>query len=112
MNHFHIKICDKTRVCPYLLDLEPTDITGPLTQFQAAKANKEATEKLKPGDIGLWNPKEDPEFNKIIGKRTNEVKSIQELLVIPSKVSPVDKNTLEYRRKQSLFNQAVDEGKQ
>ena len=46
MNHFHIKICDKTRVCPYLLDLEPTDITGPLTQFQAAKANKEDTKRL------------------------------------------------------------------
>jgi hypothetical protein len=35
-----------TYVCPYLLDLEPNDVKGPLVQFQMAKANKEGTKKL------------------------------------------------------------------
>jgi hypothetical protein len=37
---------DKTRVCPYLLELEPTDIDGPLVQFQAIRANEDDTLKL------------------------------------------------------------------
>ena len=40
------KTIDKTFVCPYLLDVDPTDIKGPLVQFQAAKANEEDTRKL------------------------------------------------------------------
>src|ERR1700734_3199682 len=30
---------NKTFVCPYLLHVQPSDLTGPLTQFQAKKAN-------------------------------------------------------------------------
>ncbi len=33
-------------VCPYLLDLDPTDMKGPLAQFQCAKADKEGTNAL------------------------------------------------------------------
>jgi len=33
-------------VCPYLFDLEPTDLIGPLVQFNAAKADEEDTRKL------------------------------------------------------------------
>lgn len=40
------KFVDKSYVCPYLLDLQPTDIKGPLVNFQAARANKEDTLKL------------------------------------------------------------------
>lgn len=40
------KIIDKSRVCPYLLGLEPTDVTGPLAQFQAVAAEKDGTKKL------------------------------------------------------------------
>ena len=42
------KTIDKdTHVCPYLIGLEPTSIpAGPLTQFQAKKANKEETLEL------------------------------------------------------------------
>ncbi len=40
------KFVDKSRVCPYLLGLQPTDIKGPLVNFQMAKANKEDTFKL------------------------------------------------------------------
>ena len=35
------------RVCPYLMDLEPTDIPqGPLTKFQAKRATKDETREL------------------------------------------------------------------
>lgn len=37
---------DKTRVCPYLLGVKPTDVEGPLVQFQAIRANEEDTLKL------------------------------------------------------------------
>lgn len=40
------KFVDKSRVCPYLLDLQPTDIKGPLVSFQAARADKDDTLKL------------------------------------------------------------------
>lgn len=40
------KLDDKTRLCPYLLGLEPTDIEGPLVQFQAIKAERTDTKKL------------------------------------------------------------------
>lgn len=40
------KTVQKTYVCPYLLEVEPTDIKGPLVQFQAARANKDDTRKL------------------------------------------------------------------
>lgn len=40
------KLDDKTRLCPYLLGIEPTDIEGPLVQFQPAKAKKDDTRKL------------------------------------------------------------------
>jgi hypothetical protein len=39
-------IIDKARVCPYLLGLEPTEIVGPLAQFQAVKAEMDGTRKL------------------------------------------------------------------
>jgi hypothetical protein len=41
------KTIDKTYVIPYLIDLEPSDILpGPLTQFQAKRANKSETWEL------------------------------------------------------------------
>jgi TIR domain/Protein of unknown function (DUF3553) len=40
------KTLDKTFVCPYLLNLQPTDIQGPLSQFQATTTEKEETRKL------------------------------------------------------------------
>ena len=30
-------------VCPYLLDMEPTELAGPLSQFQCAKADRDGT---------------------------------------------------------------------
>lgn len=40
------KTLDKTFVCPYLLRVKPSDLQGPLVQFQATKAEKEDTRKL------------------------------------------------------------------
>lgn len=40
------KFIGQTFVCPFLVDLEPTDIKGPLVQFQATKSDKEDTRKL------------------------------------------------------------------
>jgi hypothetical protein len=40
------KALDKSLVCTYLLDLEPTDLRWPLATFQATRANKEDTKQL------------------------------------------------------------------
>jgi hypothetical protein len=40
------KTVDKTFVCPYLLNLQPTDMQGPLSQFQATTVEKAETRKL------------------------------------------------------------------
>ncbi|MEE8076839.1 MAG: toll/interleukin-1 receptor domain-containing protein [Candidatus Binatia bacterium] len=40
------KTLEETFVCPYLFDLEPSDIKGPLAQFQSTRAEKEDTRKL------------------------------------------------------------------
>jgi TIR domain len=40
------KALDKSLVCTYLLELEPTDLRWPLADFQATRADKEETKKL------------------------------------------------------------------
>lgn len=40
------KTLGEALVCPYLFGLKPTDFKGPLTQFQAAEANREGTLRL------------------------------------------------------------------
>lgn len=40
------KTLQNTLVCPYLIDLEVGELTGPLAQFQAAKADKSGTLSL------------------------------------------------------------------
>lgn len=40
------KNIDKTKVCPLLFGVEPTDIQGPLVQFQSAKFTKEEMKKV------------------------------------------------------------------
>jgi len=64
------KTLDKTFVCPYLLNLHPTDIQGPLSQFQATMAEKEETRKLLHtlnkalGDSTLQAPQVNAAFEK------------------------------------------------
>ncbi len=40
------KKLEQTFVCPYLFDVEPAQLKGPLVQFQAAKAERDDTRKL------------------------------------------------------------------
>jgi hypothetical protein len=40
------KTLQNTFVCPLLIDLEPSDLKGPLAQFQAARATKEDIKRL------------------------------------------------------------------
>lgn len=40
------KAIDESFVCPYLLDLKPTELKGPFAQFQVTVANEEDTFKL------------------------------------------------------------------
>ncbi len=40
------KKIDKSLVCPYLLDMEPTDVSGPLAAFQCVRATEEGTRKI------------------------------------------------------------------
>lgn len=64
------KTVDKTFVCPYLLNLQPTDIQGPLAQFQATTAEKPETRKLlhtinkASGDHALQASQVDAAFDK------------------------------------------------
>jgi hypothetical protein len=40
------KVVETARVCPYLLDVAPSDIKGPLAQFQAMQATKDDTLRI------------------------------------------------------------------
>jgi hypothetical protein len=60
------KKLDDARVIPYLVDLSPTGLTGPLSQFQAREANKEGTLRLLL-DINkhLPEPRDEEEVKKM-----------------------------------------------
>lgn len=55
------KNIDKSKVCPLLFGIEPSDIQGPLVQFQAAKFSKKETKRVikminsELGDAALSN---------------------------------------------------------
>jgi hypothetical protein len=40
------KVLDHARVCPYLIDMDPSDLPMPLSSFQAAHANEQGTRDL------------------------------------------------------------------
>ncbi len=42
----NLKAIDTAYVCPLLIDLEPSDVGGPLAQFQATRATKDEIRKL------------------------------------------------------------------
>lgn len=46
---FDIVEKQRQRICPYLLDLDPSDIKGPLSHFQAKLATKENTREILNG---------------------------------------------------------------
>ncbi len=64
------KTLDQTYVCTYLIEIDPADVEGPLSQFQATRANKEDTKKLirtinkARGDVALSDETIDGAFEK------------------------------------------------
>jgi hypothetical protein len=76
------KTVDKTFVCPYLLNLQPTDIQGPLAQFQATTAEKPETRKLlhtinkASGDHALQVPQVDAAFEKWWSELDSQLQAI------------------------------------
>lgn len=85
------KTLDKTYLCPYLFQVEPTDIKGPLIQFQATKANKDDTKKLihtinqALGDIKISKEKLDEAFEVWWPKFE---KSLKDILATKAKQIP------------------------
>lgn len=68
-----------------------------------AAAKKEAIKKLKPGDIGIWNPKADEDLQKLLKPMFDPAPQ--------SNAIEVPEKDLNRRRKESLFEQAVKEGR-
>lgn len=115
------KIINESHVCPYLLGLEPTDIIGPLTRFQSARANREGTSKLiraincAMGSSALPEERLDRVFDKwwpeLDGYLASILKSSQ---IIESKRSDEDmiKEILEIARDQQMNLLKILETKQ
>lgn len=102
------KSMDMARVCPILFGVEPTDLAGPLVQFQAAPFSKDEIHKViktvnsQLGETSLdsnvldsvfekWWPDLDDRVNKILEKKRNssgaELRSDRELLEEVLKIS-------------------------
>jgi hypothetical protein len=102
------KSMEKTRVCPILFGVEPTDLAGPLVQFQAAPFSKDEIHKViktvnsQLGEASLeptvldsvfekWWPDLEEKVNKILIKERNrsgsELRSDRELLEEVLKIS-------------------------
>ena len=82
------KHLDKARVCPILFGVEPTDLTGPLVQFQATPFTKDEVKKLittinnqnaeqrLDADVldpvfEMWWPRLEEQVGKILAKATD-----------------------------------------
>lgn len=102
------KSMEKTRVCPILFGVEPTDLAGPLVQFQAAPFSKDEIHKViktinsQLGDVALeltvvdsvfekWWPDLEEKVTKILNKERktsgSELRSDRELLEEVLKIS-------------------------
>lgn len=88
------KNIDKSKVCPLLFGIEPSDIQGPLVQFQAAKFSKDEMRKVikmintELGENGLsadvldsvfemWWPKLKTDIDKVIAETNGKEKKIE-----------------------------------
>lgn len=95
------KNLEKSKVCPLLFGMEPTDVKGPLVQFQAAKfevsemkrvvkmINSELGDAGLPSDVldevfGMWWPKLESDIGEqmrsISGPRKERARSERDLL--------------------------------
>src|SRR5262249_22543548 len=87
------KTMDKTYVIPYLIDLEPSEIlSGPLTQFQAKRANKlETWELVHTLNGALDNPLSDEQLKRGFERCWNELETA--LKNLPEPTSHQEKRT-------------------
>ena len=99
------KTIEKTYVIPYLIDLAPSDILpGPLTQFQAKRANKSETwELVRTLNRAMDNPLADDQLNRGFERCWNELEtSLKEL--------PEPTSHQEKRSQGDMLIEVLDEG--
>ncbi len=109
------KIINSSNVCPFLFDLEPSQLSGPVSQFQARKTDREGTLKilrtinnslvnnnLKEEELEeifeVWWPRLQSDFDKIPeydGEKVN-IRSTEEIL------SEIVINTREQLRREEI----------
>ena len=97
------KTIANTYVIPYLIDLEPSDIlSGPLTQFQAKRANKPETwELVRTLNRAMDNPLTDDQLNRGFERCWNELEtSLKEL--------PEPTNHQEKRSQEDMLVEVLD----
>lgn len=81
---------DDAQVCPILFDLRPTDLTGPLQQFQATVFSEEDMLKLmkainaKLGDQALTDARLERQFSRWWPELEKQINSILEQQIAPS----------------------------
>ena len=84
----------KSRVCPILFGVDPTDIQGPLVQFQAAKFEKEDLQRVvrminkELGDLALTSSVLDNVFEMFWPKLEENVQELMESFEEPPSPRP------------------------
>ncbi len=83
------KTVDKSFVCPYLVGLKPSDLSGPLVQFQATAADKNDTRQLLAtlnsalGVDALPEPQLDKTYEKWWPELSQALERLQEEIKLP-----------------------------
>ena len=91
----------KVMVCPYLIDIKPADLDGPLVQFQAAQATKSDTLELFKtlnkalGDHSLGNDTLDSAFDKWWSNIAEGLDEIHKAEPVPQGIKRSDREILE-----------------
>lgn len=108
------KVVNESHVCPYLLDLEPIEIVGPLTKFQAARANKEDTFKLVKTINNALDAGVLPEelFRKVFDKWWPDLESsLSEILQTPQEPTESGKDLNKLKSVKRMIEELVDESR-
>lgn len=101
---------DSNYVCPYLLGVEPSDIQGPLSHFQAKRADREGTKQLlylinDLSEKSIEKSRIDLIFENFWGQLESEINEINakpaENVVSPRDSSDILAELLELTRQQS-----------
>lgn len=101
------KNCDNSFVCPYLIDLSPSEIPiGPLSQFQAKKANKDKTLELM---FTINNALKDNALSEDQLKRTFE-RAWSDLNDVLNNLPPENETENEISRLQELDKEIEETG--